>query len=225
MIIEKQKYLELKEIALREGASLFGIADMNIVRTDDFLIDKQLLEKLQFAISIGVVLSPAVLDEIIDHPTQLYFHHYRQINMLLDQIALKITHYIIRENYSALPIAASQIIDWQNQRAHLSHKRIGVAAGLGWIGRNNLLVNSELGSQFRLVTILTDMPLETDNPIKEDCGDCEKCINICPAQAIEEDQKDFDHIKCYEKLKEFQKKGYVGQYICGLCVKVCNRIK
>ncbi|MEO0077238.1 MAG: 4Fe-4S binding protein, partial [candidate division WOR-3 bacterium] len=105
---------------------------------------------------------------------------------------------------------------------HLSHKRIGVAAGLGWIGRNNLLVHPQYGSQFRLVTILTDMPLATDTPLNSDCQDCRKCIEVCPAQAIKERPEDFDHMKCFEQLKEFQKKGYVGQYICGVCVKACS---
>ncbi|MEO0087241.1 MAG: 4Fe-4S double cluster binding domain-containing protein, partial [candidate division WOR-3 bacterium] len=62
---------------------------------------------------------------------------------------------------------------------------------------------------------------DKENP-NLDCGDCYACINICPAGAIKEKKEDFDHLKCFEKLKEFQKKGYVGQYICGLCVKVCK---
>jgi epoxyqueuosine reductase QueG len=132
------------------------------------------------------------------------------------------SNYIGQLGYSALPIAASQIVDWQNQRAHLSHKRIGNAAGLGWIGRNNLLVNDKYGCQFRLVTILSDMPLITDKPVNKDCGKCHKCIETCPAQAIKEEPEDFLHIQCFEKLKEFQKKGYVGQYICGVCIKACS---
>ena len=222
---KKENYQNLKDFTLKEGASLFGIADLAKVKTDDFLIDKKLLGKLPYAISIGVTLSPTVLEEIIDHPTQLYFHHYRQINMLLDQIALKVTQYILKEGFNALPIAASQIVDWQNQKAHLSHKRIGVAAGLGWIGRNNLLVNAQYGSQFRLVTIITDIPLESDNPSSDSCGECRKCIEVCPARVIGEKSEDFNHIKCFEKLKEFQKKGYVGQYICGICVRSCKGVR
>jgi len=117
---------------------------------------------------------------------------------------------------------ASQILDWQNQKAHLSHKKIGYLAGLGWIGRNNLLVNRKLGSQFRLASILTDMPLKKDKPLKLDCGSCRLCLAVCPAQAIKESARDFDHHKCFEKLQEFQKQKLVDQYICGICVKVCK---
>ena len=62
---------------------------------------------------------------------------------------------------------ASQIVDWEKQTAHLSHKKIGELAGIGFIGRNNLLVNPEIGSRFRLATILTNMPLEPDKKLKE----------------------------------------------------------
>ncbi|MBS4014889.1 MAG: epoxyqueuosine reductase [Candidatus Latescibacteria bacterium] len=221
--MKNQKYLELNKVALKNGASLFGVADLSKVKTDDFLLEKELLDKFTYAISIGVVLSKGVLEDIVDHPTQLYFHHYRQVNFLLDRIGIQVAGFIEQKGYLALPIAASQIVDWQNQRAHLSHKRIGVRAGLGWIGRNNLLINSKFGAQFRLVTILTNMSLKSDKPVKDNCGDCYACLEVCPAQAIKEKCEDFDHLKCFEKLKEFQKKGYVGQYICGVCVKACYK--
>jgi epoxyqueuosine reductase QueG len=220
--MKNQRYLELKKVALKNGASLFGVADLSKVKTDDFLLDKELLDKFTYAISIGVVLSKGVLEDIKDHPTQLYFHHYRQINSLLDRIGIQIAGFIEEKGYLALPIAASQIVDWQNQRAHLSHKRVGVAAGLGWIGRNNLLINRKFGAQFRLVTILTNMPIKSDKPVKDNCGDCYACLEVCPAQAIKERPEDFDHLTCFAKLKEFQKKGYAGQYICGICVKACR---
>jgi epoxyqueuosine reductase QueG len=142
--------------------------------------------------------------------------------MLLDQAALQVANYLQRKGYQALPVPASQILDWQNQKAHLSHKKIGYLAGLGWIGRNNLLVNKKFGCQFRLVTILTDMPLKTDRATKEDCGNCRICIKMCPAVAIQENSRDFDHIRCFEKLKEFQKQHLVDQYICGVCVSACR---
>ena len=121
-----------------------------------------------------------------------------------------------------MPIPASQILDWQSQKGHISHKKIGYLAGLGWIGRNNLLVNKDIGSQFRLVSILTDMPLKIDKPQKESCGKCRLCIAICPVSAIKDNPLDFDHIKCFEKLKDFQKQRLVEQYICGICVRVCK---
>ena len=141
---------------------------------------------------------------------------------MLDQTAAKLTGIIQSKGYNAMPIPASQIVDWEKQTAHMSHKMAAIRAGLGWIGRNNLLVNPQFGSKIRLSTILTDMPLEADKPVEQDCGECRKCIEICPVSAIKDSHKDWNKPACLEKLKYFAKVHNVGQYICGLCVKVCN---
>lgn len=218
---KNKNYLGLKKHCFNLGVDLFGVADIKNEK-NDFFISAKLLEKLDKAVSLGIRLSQSVLEEITDSPTRLYFHHYRTANAILDQAAFKAAAYIQKKGYSAISIPASQIIDWQNQKAHISHKRIGFLAGLGWIGRNNLLVNKKLGSQFRLATILTGMPLKIDQPVKEDCFGCSACRKLCPAGAIKEDYQDFDHLGCFEKLKEFQKQRLVDQYICGICVNACK---
>lgn len=219
-MVEKENYLELKEYSQKLETDLFGVADISSVKAD-FMLARELLEKLDRAVCLGVGLSCATLEEIHTQPTKIYFHHYRTLNAFLDQAALRMVNFIQRKGFSALAIPASQIVDWQAQKAHLSHKKIATLAGLGWIGRNNLLVNKKLGSQLRLVTILTDMPLVADNPSKDACGDCRRCLDSCPAKAIKENPADFDHLGCFEKLKEFQKQRIVDQYICGVCVNVC----
>ncbi len=210
--------------ALDQGLSLFGVADIAGIR-EEFSLGKKLREKFDWGISLGKRLLDAVLEDIKDRPTRLYFHHYRQLNFFLDRAAFLLSSYIQESGFQALPIPASQIIDWEKQRAHLSHKKVGYLAGLGFIGRNNLLVNPELGAKFRLVTVLTDMPLEADKPLEGDCGTCLKCLEPCPAQAIKEKREEFDHRACFEKLKEFRKMGLVGQHICGVCVKACSGVE
>jgi epoxyqueuosine reductase len=212
---------KLKKFALEQGISLFGVADITNIR-EEFLLDENLKSQFQNAISLGKRLMDSVLEDILDRPTPLYFHHYRQLNFFLDRTALLLSSYIQEFGFKALPIPASQIVDWEKQRAHLSHKKVGYLAGLGWIGRNNLLVNPEFGARFRLVTVLTDMPLKADKPLNKDCGKCLKCLEPCPAQAIKEKKEDFDHWACFEKLKEFRRMGIVGQHICGVCVRACS---
>ena len=215
-------YLALKKFSFASGADLFGVADVEGVK-HEFLLSDTGVKKVKRAVCLAVRLSQGVLEEIKDAPNQLYFYHYKTANTFTDQLAFKVAAFIQRKGFIAIPIPASQIIDWKLQKAHLSHKKVGQLAGLGWIGRNNLLVNKELGSQFRLATILTDMPLKADKPAKDDCAACRLCLKLCPAGAIKESPEDFDHAKCFEKLKEFQRHRKVDQYVCGVCVTACGR--
>ena len=217
----KQNYERVKRFALKQGVSVFGVADITKIRKE-FLLDKEIKTKFDWALSLGKRLLDPVLDDLKDKPTPLYFHHYRQLNFFLDRASFLVSSFIQEQGFLALPVPASQIIDWENQRGHLSHKKVGHLAGLGWIGKNNLLVNPKLGARFRLVTVLTDIPFEADMPLDEACGKCRKCLEVCPAQAVKDLKEDFDHWACFEKLKEFKREGIVGQLICGVCIKVCS---
>src|SRR3990167_8278602 len=186
---------ELKKFTEDLGIALFGVSCVKPIKKE-FLFSDETLRDLDYTISLGLRLSDGVLEDITSSPTKIYFHHYRQANAILDQIAFKVSNFIQSKGYKALAIPASQIIDWGKQTGHLSHKKAGELAGIGFIGRNNLLVNPELGSRFRLVTILTDMPLEPDKKLKDSCGECRACISACPAGAIKEKKEDFDHMKC-----------------------------
>ncbi len=203
---------------------LFGIADIKEVRKE-FFLPEAVKQSYSFGLAIGKKVLASVLEEIEDKPTPLYFHHYRQLNNELDRIALRLASTIEEAGFRALPFPASQIIDWKNQKAHVSHKKIGFLAGLGWLGRNNLLINPKLGARFRLVTVLTDMPLVPDEPLNLDCNGCFRCLPVCPAKAIHESQADFDHLACFRQLDEFRRRGLVGQHICGVCVKACSGLE
>ncbi|MBS3917974.1 MAG: epoxyqueuosine reductase [Deltaproteobacteria bacterium] len=213
---------EIKTLCRQWGGSLFGVADLSLVKKEDILLPSSAIDHLPFAVSVGYHLSDSILEGIEDAPTPHYFHHYQRVNILLDTISLNVSSAIQEKGYRAMPIAASQIVDWKSQKGHLSHKHIALAAGLGWIGRNNLLVNEKFGSRIRLVTVLTDLPLEIDSPSAKDCGSCRACIKVCPAEAIKERPEDFDHLRCYEQLKVFSKALHFSHHICGICVKACK---
>ncbi len=222
MTLPQENVEKLKTLSRHWGGSLFGVADLGFFKKEDFLLPPSLIDQLPYAISVGFHLSDAVLEEVERQPTPLYFHHYQRTNILLDTLGLVVTSAIQDLGYQAVPIAASQLVDWKTQRAHLSHKHVARAAGLGWIGRNNLLVNEQFGSRIRLVTILTGIPLPASSPSARDCGSCLDCVRVCPAGAIKERQKDFDHLRCYEQLRTFAKTLHFSHNICGVCVKACR---
>jgi len=219
---DAQNIEKLKRLCHQWGASLFGTADLRSLNKNQMLLPSSLTEQLPFGISVGYHLSDAILEEIENQPTPLYFHHYQRVNILLDTIGLMLTSAIQDLGSHAIPIPASQILDWKAQRGHLSHKHVARAAGLGWIGRNNLLVNEKFGARVRLVTVPTDLPLAVDSPSLRNCGSCRACLSVCPAGAIAETQEEFNHLRCYEQLKTFSKTLRFSHHICGVCVKACK---
>jgi epoxyqueuosine reductase QueG len=82
-------------------------------------------------------------------------------------------------------------------------------------------VNPRFGSRVRYVSVLTDAPLEPDSPLKRDCGTCVACVRVCPAHAIKARHEEFQLDACYQTLCEFARIPFVGQHICGVCVKAC----
>lgn len=178
--------------------------------------------RMTAAISMAFHLSDAVLEGIFDRPTPHYAMHYNRVNSFLDDAALRVTAIIQNNGYNAMPIPASQIIDKSSQRGYLNHKIVAASAGAGFIGRNNLLVTPEFGSRVRLVTVLTDAPLEFGEPLKDGCGECYACLASCPAQAIKESPENFELAKCVEQISKFQRLMFVAKGICGVCVKACE---
>jgi len=200
---------------------LLGVADLRQERETLAGLPENIRNSLPLAVVIALRVSRTVLGTLEDGPNLLYFHHYRQINAQLDRAATRISAEIERQGCSALPIPASQIVDWEKMAGQVSHKAIARLAGLGWQGRNNLLVTPQLGAQVRLATILTDFPLAPDHPLEADCGPCRRCVTVCPAKAIAETPAAFDLPACYDKLNEFRKTRHIQQHICGVCVKAC----
>lgn len=223
--MEEENYQNVKSFSTSNGASLFGVADVRDLRGSFLHLPKEIVSKFNYGISIGLRLSDSIINGINDRPTQIYFHHYKQVNYYLDKLALQVTNFIQQLGRDALPIPASQVIDRERQLGHLSHKKVAIQAGLGWLGRNNLVATPEFGARVRFVTILTDLPLPVDEPISTDCGKCKKCLNVCPVDAIKENPEDFDHSACYRQLDTFRKTCGIGHHICGICVKACYPAK
>ncbi|MHC4570884.1 MAG: tRNA epoxyqueuosine(34) reductase QueG [Planctomycetota bacterium] len=83
--------------------------------------------------------------------------------------------------------------------APLAEKALAARAGLGFIGKNHILINPKLGPQILLGEIITNLKLQIDEPIKNNCSNCNKCIQACPTGALAPDGR-FDANKCISYL-------------------------
>jgi epoxyqueuosine reductase len=219
----------LKNKIMDSGADLVGIADAEPLR-ELRLYPQDLLNPFTSVVAIAIRLPVEIFRQITDRPTPTYSTVYRTANLMLDQIALLTANTLHKDGYSSLPIPAAQRWDQANAFAAISHKAVGNVAGLGWQGKNLLLINPVYGPRIRLVSVLTNAPLIADRPIENRCGDCKLCREACPAGAIKgvgtkyhytSREEAFDLERCEKKLGEFSKLPGIDANICGICIKVC----
>ena len=118
----RELFAELKQIAQRLGATSFGVASVEAMLAAGLECPAPELARFPRAISVGFRLSDAIIESLEDRPTKLYAHHYRMANTQLDRIALELTAALQERGFDALPLPASQIVDWDTQRGLASHK-------------------------------------------------------------------------------------------------------
>jgi len=108
---------------------------------------------------------------------------------------------------------------------------VATRAGLGWIGKNNLLITRLYGPAVRLVTVLTDAPVSPGTPIdKSVCGRCRHCVDACPAHALAgknweagfSREELFNAFTCRDMERQLTQR-LIGEAvsICGLCITAC----
>lgn len=98
-------------------------------------------------------------------------------------------HKVIKAKLKKLAEKINLQVDQHQYRAFVDsapimERAIAAKAGLGWIGKNTMLINRQAGSYFFLGELFTNIPLPVDNKTTSHCGSCSACISICPTKAI-----------------------------------------
>ena len=110
--------------------------------------------------------------------------------------------------------------------APVMERQWAALSGLGWIGKNSLLLRQGVGSFFFIANVICDAEFEYDQPVTEHCGTCTACIDACPTQAIVAD-KVIDANKCisYQTIELKQPVPLADThgwlYGCDVCQDVC----
>jgi len=222
----------LREAAHTWGADLFGIGDLTGVRNAVAEQWGEEIAEYPRAVSLGIRLLHPIVDRLPSRAERAvalaYRHHiYSVTDGRLNVVATRIGGLLQDAGYRAWPIPPSEQYD-EHLAGVFSHKLAARLAGLGWIGKNCLLITPGAGPRLRFATVLTDAPLEpAAGPLEPQCGDCSECADICPAGAItgrpfrEDEPREarLDAAKCHDYLHAAAGEGAVA--VCGLCMYVC----
>ena len=126
-----------------------------------------------------------------DHPNQGIIARYargrdyhKTMRSRLKQLALNIEAML--PEWQHLDIGSDKEFVFRpfSDSAPIFERPIADAAGLGWTGKHTLLINKQAGSFFVLGELFLSLELPDDQPVKEHCGSCSACIDVCPTQAI-----------------------------------------
>jgi epoxyqueuosine reductase len=119
---------------------------------------------------------------------------------------------------------------WYTDSGPLLERELAQRAGLGWIGKNSMLIHPEHGSYFLLAEILLSIELQIDTPLDTDhCGTCTRCLEACPTQCILPDRT-IDATRCISYLTIEQNgstpaelRPQMGEWVfgCDICQAVC----
>ncbi len=206
------------------GADIAAPADLRELPED-------VRDSLPHALLIGVALDREVVREIAGGPTPRYFEIYREVNRRLTGLAGRASELIRQKGFRAVPLSpTTENVERINLRTPLPHKTVATRAGIGWIGRNALLITPRFGSAIRFASVLTDAELGPSAPVNVSrCGTCTACVEACPGKApsglswkagMERDDF-FDANACFRTAKALSGRAGMNATICGICIAVC----
>ncbi|WP_105123103.1 tRNA epoxyqueuosine(34) reductase QueG [Streptococcus suis] len=142
-------------------------------------------------------------------------------------------HYILQDKLERLARGIEQLTEGLEYKAMvdtgaLVDTAVARRAGIGFIGKNGLVISKEFGSYMFLGELVTNLDIEPDHPVDYDCGDCNRCVEACPTSCLIGDST-MDARRCLSFQTqdkgmmdlEFRKKIKTVIYGCDICQICC----
>lgn len=236
----------IKTKAQELGFSFCGIAKAEFLEQEAPRLEEWLKRGYQGKMSylenyFDKRLDPTLLVSGAKSVVSLVYNYYPKKDLAEDD-NLKIAkyaygedyHFVVKDKLKILLTHLNETIGEVNGRAFVDSAPVMEGAwaqksGLGWVGKNSLLLNRSAGSFFFLAELIIDLELEYDSPTKDYCGTCTACMDACPTDAIAEPYV-VDGSKCISyftiELKDEipnDVKGKFENWIfgCDICQDVC----
>lgn len=246
MIENKSKHASLiKAEALRLGFMSCGISKADFLEVEAPRLERWLNNQMHGQMSymenhFDKRLDPRLLVEGAKSVVSLTLNYYPEETQIEDSYKIskyaygEDYHYVIKDKLKELLyFIQSEIGDVDGRvfvdSAPVLDKARAAKSGLGWVGKNNNLINRKNGSFFFIAELIIDLDLETDGPTTDHCGTCTKCIDACPTKAIESPYI-VNGSKCISYLtielrddipSEFANKLDDWMFGCDVCQDIC----
>ncbi len=199
---------EIKGLTLMLGAGAVGIS-----RVTDKALYEGYETPFKHAISIAFPMNYEEMEQVTKPRGGI---ETMRCYIEIGKIAVRVAEHIRALGWPACAYSES---------SDVLHIPQAIESGIGELGKHGSLINREMGANFRLATVLTDMPLALDGPVDiavdDLCLNCQRCTVDCPAEAISDSKQlvrgvekwyvDFDRCIPY----------FVKTFGCGICIQVC----
>lgn len=216
---------EVIEFAKENGCGIIGFADLTKMPYTANL-------GFKYGIVYALAFSKEAMLENNENKPQRYWDEHAPMSKTLAKLKNYTAELLMKKGYATEANTPAADIEERTLRAALSQKAVATMAGIGWIGKNAMLVTKEAGSAIRLTTVLTNAPIDCGTPITTSkCPvECMACTKICPGKApsgnnwsVETDRDEFFNAHaCYTAGRKRAKELLdIEITCCGLCISAC----
>ena len=231
----QQYYIDYLEKVKYKGT--FGIAEFSSVYNDLLPVQQNKLKEAtkgqlkEFMdtgsiASLGIFYPADIIDCIniqkngaIDlERWDLYSDEYQHINEMLIDVSNKIAQgyngIAFPPTTEAMAKSIHSVIEFYPYT--ISHRVVAEHAGVGWRGKNELIITETHGPTVRFTSVLINIPLNQGKKFKSKCGECTACLDVCSFLKNKEKLKDYRE-NCNSYLTSLGLK----HHVCGKCIKAC----